>query len=311
MSGCAEVSNQRGVRAGLLQRRPSLVADATHIVVGNDTVGSVFTASPRGGLVVIAGTGTMAEAFLPDGRSFRCGGWGHMLGDEGGGYWIVQHALSAAFRADDCFDVDPAVRPADPRAVIALALRHLGRSSKSEILMDLYGDGFRKSRVAAMAKPLAELARAGDALACAAFEAAGRSLGGMIRTLAPRVTAAGATAITVVAVGSVWLAWDLLKAPLMAAARLPALLLVSPGSPGYVDGPRTEALPACTPDPAPAPPGAPTHAARGFEGHIRVVRLLRSSAVGSAAAGAMRGRGIELPLDYSSTTVDLEEALKA
>jgi hypothetical protein len=44
--------------------------------------GSVFTASgPRGGLVIICGTGSMAQLITPEGKTVNCGGWGHAFGD--------------------------------------------------------------------------------------------------------------------------------------------------------------------------------------------------------------------------------------
>lgn len=53
--------------------------------VCSDTIGSVFTASPLGGMVLIAGTGSNALLRNPDGATYQCGGWGSFIADESSG----------------------------------------------------------------------------------------------------------------------------------------------------------------------------------------------------------------------------------
>ena len=53
------------------------------------------------GVLVNAGTGSIAYARAPNGKLHRAGGHGWQLGDEGGGYWLGRRALAAAARAQD------------------------------------------------------------------------------------------------------------------------------------------------------------------------------------------------------------------
>lgn len=53
------------------------------------------------GILINAGTGSIAYARSPDGGLHRAGGHGWQLGDEGGGYWMGRRALAAAARAHD------------------------------------------------------------------------------------------------------------------------------------------------------------------------------------------------------------------
>src|SRR5712664_4220617 len=53
------------------------------------------------GILINAGTGSIAYARGADGRLYRAGGHGWQLGDEGGGYWLGRRALAADARARD------------------------------------------------------------------------------------------------------------------------------------------------------------------------------------------------------------------
>ncbi len=53
------------------------------------------------GIVLIAGTGSIALGRDHQGTLARAGGWGHIIGDEGSGYDIGRQAAQAAVRASD------------------------------------------------------------------------------------------------------------------------------------------------------------------------------------------------------------------
>ena len=73
----------RGDRGAPGRERPS-----TWIVV-NDVVAAWAAATGAGpGVAAISGTGSNVFGVGPDSRTWRAGGWGHLLGDEGSGYWL-------------------------------------------------------------------------------------------------------------------------------------------------------------------------------------------------------------------------------
>jgi glucosamine kinase len=53
------------------------------------------------GVLLIAGTGSVAFARSPSGAFARAGGWGPVFGDEGSGQWLGRRALSAVAAAAD------------------------------------------------------------------------------------------------------------------------------------------------------------------------------------------------------------------
>lgn len=53
------------------------------------------------GIIVIAGTGSIAFGRNAEGRSARAGGWGYLFGDEGGAFDIVRRALRAVLQQEE------------------------------------------------------------------------------------------------------------------------------------------------------------------------------------------------------------------
>jgi len=59
------------------------------------------------GVIVIAGTGSIAYGRNSQGDVARAGGWGFAISDEGSGHWIGRTAITAALRAEDAETSSP------------------------------------------------------------------------------------------------------------------------------------------------------------------------------------------------------------
>jgi glucosamine kinase len=94
--------------------RPEIAEKVRHIIleiipngsrkieVVGDTVIALEAACGKGpGVVVIAGTGSIAYGRNAEGQSARAGGWGFAISDEGSGYWIGRSAVAAILSAQD------------------------------------------------------------------------------------------------------------------------------------------------------------------------------------------------------------------
>src|SRR2546428_1559877 len=94
-AGAGRAQEQRELAAALvaagIARAARVLADA------EVALATAFQSAP--GVIINAGTGSIAYARDDAGRLHRCGGYGWQLGDEGGGYWLGRRALHAAARA--------------------------------------------------------------------------------------------------------------------------------------------------------------------------------------------------------------------
>ena len=87
-------------------------------VVGDMQIALDAAFDTGAGVIVIAGTGSIAYGRDRQGRTVRAGGWGFAIGDEGSAHWIGRTAVSAVLRAADVSssDVGPSdISPAELR----------------------------------------------------------------------------------------------------------------------------------------------------------------------------------------------------
>jgi glucosamine kinase len=71
------------------------------VVVADALIGLDDAFGEGAGVLIIAGTGSVAYGRGPTGAFARCGGWGPVCGDEGSGAWIGRRALSVVTAAHD------------------------------------------------------------------------------------------------------------------------------------------------------------------------------------------------------------------
>ncbi|MBF6593720.1 MAG: ATPase [Thermaceae bacterium] len=135
--------------------------------------------APGAGIVVYAGTGSVAYHIAQNGSVVRAGGHGYLIGDEGGGFWIGKTALRQVVRWRD-EGSDDLQRP-----LARLLYEQIGGSDWSGVRAYVYGGG--RQAVAALAPSVGQAALAGDEAAKTILLEAGLELASLAQTLLRRL----------------------------------------------------------------------------------------------------------------------------
>ncbi len=136
--------------------------------VNDALIALVAGADEEPGVVVIAGTGSIAYGVGPDATAARAGGWGEVYGDEGSAFWVGARALAAVVRAAD--------RRGPATALSSLVLRHAGVDRIDGLVAQVFARKDRRQAIAAMAGLVAKADAEGDAVASEILGAAAAEL---------------------------------------------------------------------------------------------------------------------------------------
>jgi len=175
LAGAGRPEDQAVMRAELAflsQARLEVVAD------GRIALAGALGGEP--GVLVIAGTGSVAFGVDQTGQTLRAGGWGYLLGDEGSGYDVGRQAIKAALAA-----LDGTGQETDLGRRIC---RQWGLERLDQVIGRVYGDPVAaKGEIGALAPLVVQAAEAGDGVALGILRQAGQELGRLVCALFQRL----------------------------------------------------------------------------------------------------------------------------
>lgn len=158
----------------------SSIFETSSVLVMNDMqlAYSAFL-SPGEGILIYGGTGSVAASIDLNGNFHRTGGWGFMIADEGGGFWIGQQVLRHLTDGWDLGDFDWN----DP--LTSLAMIQAGSRNWNDLRAFVYGGG--RHAVASLAPVVAEAMNRGSEVAAEILKGAGIELGKLALVLQARL----------------------------------------------------------------------------------------------------------------------------
>jgi len=148
-------------------------------VLPDGEVGLVAAFGSGPGIVVMAGTGSVAFARDPAGALHRAGGYGWQMGDEAGGYWLGRRALELAARAQD--------GRAPGSTLLARLMAELGLRGFDDLVR--WATTATPAQVAGLAPHLVNAAAEGEQVAQQVVAQAATELAALAASLAPNFPA--------------------------------------------------------------------------------------------------------------------------
>jgi N-acetylglucosamine kinase-like BadF-type ATPase len=127
-------------------------------IITNDAVTALYGGvGGAEGVILISGTGSICYGRNSEGETKRAGGWGHIIGDEGSGYYIGIGAINRIARGCDGIE--------ERTVMTDLILEHLKLETATGLIDYVYRSGAGKSEIASLARLVDEAYKQGDMLA--------------------------------------------------------------------------------------------------------------------------------------------------
>ena len=150
-------------------------------VIGDHIIAHRAAFGTMPGVLVIAGTGSIAYGVNEKGESARAGGWGPAVSDEGSAFWIGREAVSAALRQHDM---------ARSNGLLSTIAQCWNVSSPEEVVRVVNTDP--GAHFAELASAIARAAEKGDATAQMITTRAGQELAALAGAVITRLWPANA-----------------------------------------------------------------------------------------------------------------------
>ncbi|NOU75728.1 N-acetylglucosamine kinase [Paenibacillus sp. LMG 31458] len=143
--------------------------EANKVIVENDALIALFgAAGGQPSVLVISGTGSIVCGVNELGRYVRSGGWGHVAGDEGSGYWIGKKAVASVFKMLDGRGETTLLRDG--------ILTFLGLENAEDLYNWIYGEAYSVDKVADLSAIVKKCVDEGDAVAMSIVEQSAHEL---------------------------------------------------------------------------------------------------------------------------------------
>ncbi|MBP2645780.1 MAG: gspK [Firmicutes bacterium] len=149
------------------------------IVLENDArIALAAGVGTQAGIVLIAGTGSIAYGINEEGEQVRAGGWGHILGDEGSGYAIGRLALARSLKALEGRD--------KPTVLLEGLMCRLEVQDVAGLIRFIYSPAATKDKLAALTEVVEAARLEGDWVAGEIIREAADSLAELVQSVLAR-----------------------------------------------------------------------------------------------------------------------------